>query len=289
MPWICGAVWCVIHEGFLERRADKAIRRENALMEELHEKEVVAARRAKLKLLLRRYSLAEHDFEGLALALAVEHEPGFKVNRQITEAPSGFVEVRIKDGKNIDKPHRRPVQWPVERLLQLFEAVEAEKKKSRLTKDLDALKRLARQKDWEPPALHRSNSPRGKFDAWVRTLRCPPEHLVRRPGATTPQLINEICADITEGYLCESGKIHPIKIPDLILSTSALSYTDLCTFLHGSTSALSPRFNGARLSANRSAGLALFRRVVRPIRGNLGRPRHTCCPFGNLTLAGHGW
>jgi hypothetical protein len=167
-------------KGFVVPDDPEAIRRENALMEELHEKEVVAARREKLKLPLRRYSLAEHDFEGLALALAIEHEPGFKVDRQIAEAPSGFVDavrtgfvdaVRIKDGKHIDKPRRRPVQWPVERLLQLLEAVEAEKKKSRLTKDLDALKRLARQKGWEPPAFHRSNSPRGRFDAWVRTLQ----------------------------------------------------------------------------------------------------------------------
>ena len=157
-------------KGFVVPDDPEAIRRENALMEELHEKEVVAARREKLKLLLRRYSLAEDDFEGLALALAIQHEPGFKVDRQIAEAPFGFEDaVRIKDGKHIDKPRRRPVQWPVERLLQLLEALEAEKKKSRLTKDLDALKRLARQKGWEPP--HRSNSPRGRFDPWVRTLQ----------------------------------------------------------------------------------------------------------------------
>jgi hypothetical protein len=159
-------------KGFVVPDDPEAISRENALMEELHEKEVVAARREKLKLLLRRYSLAEDDFEGLALALAIEHEPGFKVDRQIAEAPFGFEgAVRIKDGKHIDKPRRRPVQWPVERLRQLLEAVEAEEKKSRLTKDLDALKRLARQKGWEPPAFHRSNSPRVRFDAWVRTLQ----------------------------------------------------------------------------------------------------------------------
>jgi hypothetical protein len=164
-------------KGFVVPDDPEAIRRENALMEELHEKEVVGARREKLKLLLRRYSLAEDDFEGLALALAIEHEPGFKVDRQIAEAPFGFEgAVRIKDGKHIDKPRRRPVQWPVERLRQLLEAVEAEKKKaekkkSGLSTDLDALKRLARGKDWAPPAFHQSNSPRGKFDAWVRTLQ----------------------------------------------------------------------------------------------------------------------
>ena len=155
--------------GFVVPDDPEAIRRENALMEELHEKAVAAARRQKLKLLLRRHSLAEEDYEGLALALAIKHEPGFKVDRQIAEAPFGFEgAVRIKYGKHIDKPRRRPVQWP-ERLLQLLEALEAEKKKSRLTKDLDALKGLARQKGWEPP--HRSNSPGGRFDPWVRTLQ----------------------------------------------------------------------------------------------------------------------
>ena len=57
-------------------------------MEERHEKAVTAARREKLKLLCRRYSLAEDDYEGLALALAIDHEPGFQaVNRQIAELP----------------------------------------------------------------------------------------------------------------------------------------------------------------------------------------------------------
>ena len=159
-------------KGFAVPDDPEAIRRENALMEELHEKEVVAARREKLKLLLRRYSLAEDDFEGLALALAIEHEPGFQVDRQIAQAPFGFEgAVRIRDGKHIDKPRRHPVQWPVERLSELLEAVEAEKKKSGLTKDLDALKRLASQRQWRPPANHRSKSSRGESAAWVRTLQ----------------------------------------------------------------------------------------------------------------------
>jgi hypothetical protein len=58
--------------------AIKAIKLANAQMEELHEIAVATARSEKLKLLLRRYSLAEDDYEGLALALAIEHEPGFQ-------------------------------------------------------------------------------------------------------------------------------------------------------------------------------------------------------------------
>jgi hypothetical protein len=180
--------------GFAVPDDPEAVKRENAQMQELHEKAVATARREKLKLLLRRYSLAEDDYEGLALALAIEHEPGFQViDRQIAklylrlsdaetaESPSvpaeaseiyePLIPLLIKDGELIDKTSGRPIQWSGERLLHLLEAVTAEKKKSDLTKDLDALGRLARQEQWRPPATHRSNSTRGQGDAWIHTLR----------------------------------------------------------------------------------------------------------------------
>jgi hypothetical protein len=164
--------------GFAVPDDPEALKRENALMEELHEKAVAAARREKLKLLSRRYSLAEDDYEGLALALAVEHEPGFQVvDRQIVRLPFGFSgsggfsgPVRLKDGKLVDAPKRRPLQWTVERLLRLLEAVQVEKEKSGLTKDLEVLQRLAGQNEWTS-ANDRSNSPRGAFAARVRTLQ----------------------------------------------------------------------------------------------------------------------
>lgn len=160
--------------GFAVPDDPEALKRENALMEELHEKAVAAARREKLKLLSRRYSLAEDDYESLALALAIEHEPGFQVvDRQIVRLPLGFSgsggfsgPVRVKDGKLIDKLSGRPVQWPAERLLKLLEAVQSEKKKTGLTRNLDVLKRLAEQKEWESPPNHltksnRANTTRG--------------------------------------------------------------------------------------------------------------------------------
>ena len=52
-----------------------AIKRENAVIEELQQRGIAEAQRDKLKLLCRRYSLTENDFRGLALNLAVEHEP----------------------------------------------------------------------------------------------------------------------------------------------------------------------------------------------------------------------
>jgi hypothetical protein len=53
--------------GFAVPDDPEALKRENALMEELHEKAVAAARREKLKLLSRRYSLAEDDYESRAM------------------------------------------------------------------------------------------------------------------------------------------------------------------------------------------------------------------------------
>jgi hypothetical protein len=189
-----------------------AIKRENELMEGLHQKAIAEARRDKLKLLCRRYSLAEddyrglarnlaieheprsgrrllcrryslaeNDYEGLALNLAIQHEPGFRVvDRQIaslplTRLPPGFSgPVGIKDGVLVYERTGRPIDWPPERLLQLLEAVQTEKKRSGVagvTKDIDALRRLARKKEWAPPPTHRSKSPLGGSDARVRTLQ----------------------------------------------------------------------------------------------------------------------
>src|SRR6516164_1350429 len=61
--------------GFAVPDDPEAIKRENELMEELHQKAIAEAQRDKLKLLCRRYSLAEDDYRGLARNLANEHEP----------------------------------------------------------------------------------------------------------------------------------------------------------------------------------------------------------------------
>jgi hypothetical protein len=118
--------------GFAVPDDPEAIKRENELIEELHQKAITEARRDKLKLLCRynslaeddyrglaqnlaiqheppqhrklrrlsrRYSLPVDDYEGLALNLAIQHEPGFRVvDCQITKLPPGFSGlVRIKE------------------------------------------------------------------------------------------------------------------------------------------------------------------------------------------------
>jgi hypothetical protein len=160
--------------GFAVPDDPEAIKRENALMEELHEKAIAEAQQRNLSLLCRRYALAENDYELLALSLAIQHEPGFRVvDRQITSLPltntdaSGFSgPVLIKDGVLISERTGRPIDWPPERLVQLLKAVQTERKRSGVKKDLDALKRLARRREWAPPPNHR-----GEFRAWVRTLQ----------------------------------------------------------------------------------------------------------------------
>jgi hypothetical protein len=87
----------------------------NELIEDLHNQAIFAAWDAKLKLLLRHYLLADSDWYGLALILAVEHEAGFQIDHQIAPLPPGFWgRVEIKDGKKIDllneAPHPIPPQ-----------------------------------------------------------------------------------------------------------------------------------------------------------------------------------
>jgi hypothetical protein len=174
-----------------------AIALANAEMEALHTQAVDEARIQKLELLLRHYELADDDWFGLALKLAIEHEPGFQVNRQIGPLPlppgsyvlpadivaligvealnrtfaNGFP-VHVKDGEILEGPDRpnrrracRPTEWPVDRLDSLFEAVQVEKEKYDLN-DTDAVRRLANRKEWQRPENHR-----GDFEGWVATLR----------------------------------------------------------------------------------------------------------------------
>jgi hypothetical protein len=210
--------------GFAVPDDPEAIKRENAQMEELHEKAVAAARREKLKLLCRRYSLSEDDFEGLALTLAIKHEPGFKeVNRQLAvlkvrvrkakipkaaetpstpgESPEAYqpVLIKVKEGELVDKPSGRPIDWSPERLLQLLEAVKtekqkAEKEKSGLSTDLEALRCLARKKEWSQPPNHR-----GGYNAWVSTLqkRLPDAKQLKRRVDALNAIIEEAKQEVT--------------------------------------------------------------------------------------------
>jgi hypothetical protein len=157
--------------GFAVPDDPDAIKIANEEMEKLHAQAVADAWLAKLTLLLRHYDLADDDWFSLALNLAIEHEPGFQVDRQIASLPFGHSGgVHIRDGEIVSAPGGRPPEWPAERLGELLEAVSAEKKKWGLN-DLDALRRLAKRAKWKAQANHRSKSERDEFDARVRTLQ----------------------------------------------------------------------------------------------------------------------
>jgi hypothetical protein len=164
--------------------APEIIQAWNALLEDLHNQAIFAAWDAKLKLLLRHYSLADDDWHGLALILAVEHEAGFQIDRQIAPLPPRFWgAVEIKDGKIVDdtiKKPNRPLVWSFRRLLELLEDVQTEKKKSGCSKDLDALRHLARR-NWKPPVNHRGEN-------WIRTLQKRLSQAKREHSAVAPEV-----------------------------------------------------------------------------------------------------
>jgi hypothetical protein len=115
----------------------------------------------KLALLMQHYQIADKDdFFSLALALAMDHVPGFRVARNTP--------LRLKHGNwgaVIHANKGRRLTWTPERLNGLLSAVEETKKKHGLSTDREALKIVARTGEWSRPANHR-----GDPDQWIETL-----------------------------------------------------------------------------------------------------------------------
>jgi hypothetical protein len=184
------------------RATASSVQKWNELLEDCHNQAIFAAWDEKLKLLLRHYSLADGDWYGLALILAVEHEPGFQIDGQIAPLPPGFWgAVEIKDGKIVDdkvKKSNRPLEWPFRRLLELLDDVETEKKKSGCSKDLTALRHIVPKK-WGRPLNYK-----GDIEAWIRRLQkllseARRQHRAAAPGAaklaTAAKVIQRQLAD----------------------------------------------------------------------------------------------
>jgi hypothetical protein len=115
----------------------------------------------KLPLLMRHYGIEdETDFCSLALALAIDHVPGFACN---------YVEMKLAHGDHGAvvpiKVSGRPKVWTSERLSNLLEAVEDVKANGRSKQDREVLRELARKREWAPLASHR-----GTKAAWIETL-----------------------------------------------------------------------------------------------------------------------
>jgi hypothetical protein len=161
----------VIRPGGLALTDRETIKAANAEMLRLEAEAVEAARQEKLRLLLRRYSLADDDWYGLALALAVDHEPGFRVKSQLVQLTVvDNDDARLKDQPGFsgpviigDKTVGRPSEWSWDRLERLVIAVEKEKKKNGLTNDIEALERIIGKGDWRRPLNCRGS--------WLKALQ----------------------------------------------------------------------------------------------------------------------
>jgi hypothetical protein len=107
------------------------------------------------------------DWFGLALALAIDHVPGFQWEWPLIELPvdwkasSGFSGPVTINQKKVGR-HK---EWGFDRLERLLVAVEQEKAQHGVRTDRAAISRLARRPEWAPPATHR-----GEFQGWIETL-----------------------------------------------------------------------------------------------------------------------
>jgi hypothetical protein len=119
----------------------------------------------KLDLLMKHYLIPDpHDWFSLALALAVDHVPGFQIENKLgVEQIDWGISLVEHVGR---KKTGRPKTWSVDRLDELLNDVEKTKKQFGLTQDREALSRIARlRKKWAPPANHR-----GERRQWIKTL-----------------------------------------------------------------------------------------------------------------------
>jgi hypothetical protein len=113
----------------------------------------------KLALLMEHYKIADKtDYLSLALELAIDHVPGFRIGRA-----SKLLKLEQGDyGKVLGNKRGRQRE---ERLDRLLDAVEETKKKYRYRRDREALEVLAGHKEWSRPANRQ-----GGFRGWIKTL-----------------------------------------------------------------------------------------------------------------------
>lgn len=172
-----------------------AIENENREMLRLRDEAIVK----KLRLLMARYRIEnEDDWLALARALAFEHVKDFELS--VDQLFS--LEVIPESDLSADsfgglvpfnkKSAGRHLEWSDERLFDLRKAVEKAKAEHGWSKDLPALKYLARRRKWRPPANHR-----GDLSSWVKTLQncLSTAKNIERPVARHRKVLQEIAAN----------------------------------------------------------------------------------------------
>ncbi|MFL6833448.1 MAG: hypothetical protein ACJ8F0_12745 [Xanthobacteraceae bacterium] len=117
----------------------------------------------KLDLLMEHYAISDKtDFFHLALALAIDHVPGFRVD------PPTALRLEHGDWGAVLHGHKRGRRrtGPPDRLDNLLDTVEETKKKRGLSDDRAALRVVMQNsEEWGPPANHR-----GDHKQWLETL-----------------------------------------------------------------------------------------------------------------------
>jgi hypothetical protein len=141
----------------------KTVARANEEMEDLYRQAIEEKRAEKLRLLIDHYGIADKaDFFSLALALAIDHVPGFRVD------PTPLRLEQISDDLALvvqDNRTGRRREWPPKRLDDLLSAVEDAKRKNGLSTDREAIAVVARNRKWGQPANHKGNR-----EQWLETL-----------------------------------------------------------------------------------------------------------------------
>lgn len=141
----------------------ETVARANEEMEDLYRQAIEETRVEKLRLLMDHYGISDKaDFFSLALALAIDHVPGFGID------PTPLRQEQISDGIALvvqDNRTGRRLEWPPERLDSLLSAVEGVKRKHGLSTDREAIAVVARKPKWRRPANHKGN-----HEQWLETL-----------------------------------------------------------------------------------------------------------------------
>jgi hypothetical protein len=141
------------------RVATDTVAKANKEMEALYRQAIGKEYLRKLGLLMDEYGITDKtDFFNLALALAIEHVPGFGINPTPLRLEEGLVVQDNREG--------RPPEWPLKRLNKLLSAVEETRKKQSLSTDREALSVLAQRAEWSRPANHQ-----GSPEQWLKTLK----------------------------------------------------------------------------------------------------------------------
>ena len=141
----------------------ETVARANEEMENLYRQAIEETRVEKLRFLMDHYGISDKaDFFSLALALAIDHVPGFGID------PTPLRQEQISDGLALvvqDNRTGRKLEWPPKRLDSLLSAVEDAKRKHGLSTDREAIAVVARNRKWGRPANHKGN-----HEQWLETL-----------------------------------------------------------------------------------------------------------------------